>query len=319
VSPKERALVPKADFRSYYGRPVLKEPAWKLPDVPLYLTAGGMAGSGSVLAVLADLTRRPGLARGVRAMSAGGAVVGTVALIHDLGRPERFLYMLRVLKVTSPLSVGSWILAPYTGLAVAASLSERTGILRPLGRLAGLGSAVLGPPLATYTAVLLADTAVPTWHEAYRELPYVFAASAAAAGGGAGLLTSPVRENGPAARLGVAAAVTETVLSDRMEKRLGMLGEPYSEGVARPWMRAAKALTVAGAVGAALGRRNRVAAALSGAALVGGSFCTRWGVFVAGRESSRDPKYTVVPQRERLRAPDAESAATLGEPSVART
>ncbi|MDQ3456389.1 MAG: polysulfide reductase, partial [Actinomycetota bacterium] len=53
-----------------------------------------------------------------------------------------------------------------------------------LGRLAGAGATVLGPAMTTYTAVLLAATAVPGWHEAHRELPFVFARSALASAGG---------------------------------------------------------------------------------------------------------------------------------------
>ncbi|MBA3311521.1 MAG: polysulfide reductase NrfD, partial [Nocardioidaceae bacterium] len=163
---REQQLVPETEFSSYYGRPVLKAPVWKQPDVPLYLFLGGVAGASSVLAEGAALTGRPALQRVARIAAAGGSGLGTVALIHDLGRPERFLNMLRLFKPTSPLSVGSWILAPFSGLAAAALASDVSGRLPVLGRLAGLGAAALGPPLATYTAALLSNTAVPAWHEA---------------------------------------------------------------------------------------------------------------------------------------------------------
>jgi hypothetical protein len=65
-------------------------------------------------------------------------------------------------------------------------------------------------------------------------------------------------------------------------------------------MRAAKALTIGGAAGSLLAGRSRVAAMVSGSALLAGSACTRFGVFEAGQQSARDPKYTVVPQRERV-------------------
>ena len=32
VSTREELQVPKAEFRSYYGRPILKEPTWKVPE-----------------------------------------------------------------------------------------------------------------------------------------------------------------------------------------------------------------------------------------------------------------------------------------------
>ncbi|MGH3273860.1 MAG: NrfD/PsrC family molybdoenzyme membrane anchor subunit, partial [Streptosporangiaceae bacterium] len=87
-----------------------------------------------------------------------------------------------------------------------------------------------------------------------------------------------------------------------MRRRLGLVGEPYSQGRSGRLMTAARALTVAGGLGALLGRRSRLVSALAGAALVGGSAVLRFGVFEAGVQSARDPKYTVIPQRERLSA-----------------
>jgi hypothetical protein len=301
---RERSMVPEPEFESYYGRPILKEPTWKTPDVPLYLFLGGMAGASAVLAEGAALTGRPGLERVARLTAAAGAGAGTVFLVHDLGRPERFLNMLRVLKPTSPLSVGSFILAPFSGLAAAAAGSAVTGWLPRLGRLAGVGAAAFGPPLATYTAALFANTAVPTWHEAHRELPFIFGASGAAAAGGMGLLCAPADQHGPAARMAVTGAVVEGAGSVLMERRLGMLAEPYRKGLPGKLTMAARALTVGGAaltaVGAVTGTRGALVRRLGGAALVAGSATLRFAVFEAGRASARDPKYTVVPQRERL-------------------
>jgi DMSO reductase anchor subunit len=290
---------PGQEYRSYYGRPVIKAPVWKQPDVPLYLFLGGMSGASAVLAEGAALTGRAALERCARLAAAGGAAAGTVALVHDLGRPERFLNMLRVFKPTSPLSVGSWILAPFGGLSVASALSAETGVARPLGRLAGVVSALLGPPLATYTAALICDTAVPAWHEAYREMPFLFAGGGACAAGGVAVMAVPVREAAPARRLAAAGAVADVAASALIDRRLGVLGEPYRQGRPGSLLRAARALTLAGAAGALLGRRSRAVSVAAGAALATGSLLTRFGVFQAGLASAKDPKYTVMPQRER--------------------
>jgi DMSO reductase anchor subunit len=262
-----------------------------------------------VLAEGAALARLPALERTARLAAAGGSAIGSVALIHDLGRPERFLNMLRVFKPTSPLSVGSWILAPFAGLAGAAAGSLVTGRLRPLGRLAGLGAAVLGPPLGTYTAALLANTAVPAWHEAYRELPFLFAGSNAASAGGLAMLATPTDQAWPARRLAVAGVILDHTAEHLLEERLGMLAEPYQQGRPGRFLRAARALHFAGAAGTFLAGRSRTAAVLSGAALMGGSLLTRFAVFQAGLASAKDPKYTVVPQRARLAAREAAAAA----------
>ncbi|WP_219416967.1 NrfD/PsrC family molybdoenzyme membrane anchor subunit [Pseudonocardia nigra] len=298
------SMVPEAEFASYYGRPIIKKPTWKNPDVPVYLWAGGMAGTSSVLAVLADATGRPALRRGARLVAAGGAMAGTVALVHDLGRPSRFLNMLRVFKPTSPLSVGSWILAPYAGLASAAAASEVTGIAPRLGRLAGFGAALFGPPLAGYTAVLLSDTAVPAWHEARDEMPLLFVSSAAAAGAGAGLVLATTGENPPVARLGAVAAGIELAAGKALEHKLdrlpGGIGDAYRTGKAGRWNRLAHALTAVGGIGALLGRRSRAGSVAAGLALTAGSLATRFAVFEAGMQSAADPQHVVAPQRERL-------------------
>jgi formate-dependent nitrite reductase membrane component NrfD len=306
-------MVPPAEFVSYYGRPVVKAAPWEL-DVPAYLFLGGVAAGSSLLAAGADVTDRPALRRTGRLGALVGLSLSMVALVHDLGRPSRFLNMLRVVKVTSPMSVGTWLLTAYGPFAALAAVAElrphlpralREGrfgrALEASGRPAGLAAAVIAPTIASYTAVLLSDTATPTWHDANRHLPFVFAGSAAAASGGLGMIGAPASEAAPARRLAVGGAVLELTVAHRMEQAMGVTAEPLHEGHPGALLKASKALTLAGAAGAVLlGGRNRTAAVVSGAALMAGSACLRLGIFEAGQASARDPKYTVVPQRERL-------------------
>ncbi|GAA4909271.1 NrfD/PsrC family molybdoenzyme membrane anchor subunit [Streptomonospora salina] len=300
-----------SEFGTYYDRPVLNRITWRPRDIAGYLFLGGLAGASSALAAGADLTGRPGLARPLR-YTALAAVTGSLAaLVNDLGRPDRFLHMLRVMKWTSPMSVGTWILVCYGPLAGAAAASQATGVLPGAGRLAGLGAGAVGPAVSAYTAPLICNTAVPAWHEGYREMPFVFVGSGAAAAGGMGMITAPVGQAGPARRAGAAGAAVENAALAVMERRMGMVAEPYRTGRSGTLMRAAKALTIGGAVGALAGRRSRAVSAIAGAALIAGSACTRFGVFAAGQASVADPRYTVVPQRRRLR--DREQAAQQEE------
>jgi hypothetical protein len=314
---RERAMVPEPQFESYYGKQIIKTPRWKTPDVPLYLFLGGMAGASAVLAEGAAASGRPALERVARAAAATGAAGGTVALVHDLGRPERFLNMLRVFKVTSPLSVGSFVLAPFGGLSTAAFLSHETGRLPRLGRLAGLGTAALGPPLATYTAALLSSTAVPAWHDAHRELPFLFGGSGMCAAGGVAMALTPKAQNAPARRMALGGAAVELAAAELLRRRLGMVAEPYEQGRPGTLMRTARTMTAAAATVSALGGRSRLASTVAGAAYVTASVLTRFGVFEAGLASARDPKYTVVPQRERLaaRTADGQRSAKVHQPS----
>lgn len=297
----EQLMVPGAEFTSYYGRPVVKRPTWAPLDIAGYFFLGGLAGAGSVLAAGAEATGRPVMARALKVSSLAAIGASTAALVHDLGRPARFAHMLRVFRPTSPMSVGTWLLSAYAPAAAAAAVLDTTGRLPRAGRAATACAALLGPAVAAYTAVLASDTAVPAWHGGYRELPFVFTGSATAAAAGMALATSPVAENGPAVGAAVFGAALETAAVRLMERRLGMVAETYRSGKAGRLMRCAEGLTVAGAAGAAvLGRRHSAAAALSGAALLAASACTRFGVFHAGVASADDPGYTVVPQRERV-------------------
>jgi hypothetical protein len=301
-------MVPDAEFTSYYGRPVIKEPVWQAPDVAGYLFFGGLAGASSVLAAAASVSGHRELARAAKVSALGAISLSAAALVHDLGRPARFINMLRVFKPSSPMSVGSWLLAGYGPVAGAAAVSEVTGILPAAGTAATLGAGLLGPAIATYTAALICDTAVPSWHAGYREMPYVFAGSAASAAGGLGLLATAPGAAEPARKLAVLGAAVELVAKRRLISRLAAtpglessrgLAEPYEVGRTGTVLRLAEALTAGGLAGAVLGRRSRALSALSGASLLAASALTRFGIFEAGMASARDPKYTIVPQRHR--------------------
>ena len=305
-------MVPPAEFVSYYDRPIVKASPWEA-DIPAYLFLGGLAAGSSLLAAGADLTGRTALRQSARLTAIGAVTLSFAALVHDLGRPARFHHMLRVAKITSPMSVGTWILTGYAPLAGLAAAGELRRLLPPLlrrlvgtpssllARSAGLGAAGLAPALASYTAVLLADTATPSWHEARHHLPFIFVGSAAAAAGGMGMLCAPLAETGPALAIGIGGAAVDLVVSRQMEVAMGLTAEPMHHGRAGRYLRAAKALTLSGATLAALaGRQHRNAAAIAGASLLAGSVCTRFGIFHAGQQSAADPRFVVVPQRQRL-------------------
>jgi Polysulphide reductase, NrfD len=286
---------------SYYGRPVLKQPVWT-DEIPAYYFVGGLAGASASLALGARLTGNDRLARSALTAAAVGVTAGLPLLVDDLGRPERFHHMLRMLKPTSPMSVGTWLLAGLGPAAVAAAACDRLGVLPRVGRLAEAVAGILGPAVSTYTAVLVANTAVPVWHEAGRELPTVFAAGAAASAGGAAAVLTPPAAAGPARRLAVGGALVELAAVEVMRRRLGELAEPYDHHPARRHARLARACTAGGALLlGALGRR-RPAAVAGGLLTMAGSAFQRFAVHKAGFGSAADPRYVVGPQRERLAA-----------------
>jgi hypothetical protein len=277
----------------YYGRPILKEPVWTW-EIPVYFFFGGMAGAAAPFAVAAELRGESGLARRAWLVALAGVGVSPVLLISDLGRPGRFHHMLRVFKPTSPMNIGSWILS-VAGTSIAlGTVRSVLGWFPRLGRMSRL-TAVVGPALSTYTGVLVADTAIPVWHEARRELPWVFAAGSAMSAGAAVTLLGG---GGPAQRLALAGAAGELAATTVMERRLGELGEPYHEGEAGRFGRAGKALTATGGVLMAATHRRRAGAAL----MLAGAFATRWSVYKAGFQSAANPRYVVEPQKARAAA-----------------
>jgi len=197
---------------------------------------------------------------------------------------------------------------PAIGLAAAAELVPKRWqgtvpgrLVRALARPAGLAAAVLAPGVASYGAVLLSQTAVPAWNAAHEEMPFIFTASSAASAGGLGMIVAPVSEAAPARRLATYGAVVELAASQRLERRMGVVGEVYGTGPAARYLQRASALTAAGVLGSVLlGRRSRIAAAASGLALLAGGLFERLGLLHAGIQSTEDPKYVVEPQRRRI-------------------
>jgi len=219
------------DDRSYHGQPILKEPVWTW-EIPCYFFAGGLAGGSAGLAFLAGVRGNEQLARRAWGVALAGVAASPALLVSDLGRAERFLNMLRMFKVTSPMSVGSWLLASAgASTAVAAADAWTRLVPAPVGKLARPTAALLGLPLTTYTAALVANTAIPVWHEAHRVLPFMFGASAAMSAGGASVALTPPAAAAPARRLALGGAITVLGASELMERRAG---RDHAARVARP-------------------------------------------------------------------------------------
>lgn len=296
----------EGDEPTYYDQPMLKEPVW-IWAVPAYFYVGGTAGAAAVLGAAAqavDGAGLHGLVRTCRWIAAVGAAAGSALLVYDLGRPERFLHMLRVFRPTSPMSVGSWVLAAAASCSMgSALLADRRGALRKVGDAAGHSAAVLGMPLAGYTAVLLANTAVPVWKAARRSLPPLFIASSAS--GLASLLgLAPLtgRERKVVHRFGAVGKVADLAAMAAVEREAGRVEtarRPLREGLSGALWKAARGLTAASLAASLLpggSPAKRAAVALLGTA---GALALRFAVFHAGRASARDPRATVRQQREK--------------------
>ncbi len=272
----------------YYGLPIVKAPVWTW-EVPLYFFAGGAAGASSVLAFTAQLTgASPSLVRDARWIAAIGAAVSGPLLILDLGRPDRFLNMLRVFKPQSPMSVGAWTLSIFGAATAAAVIAEKVRLFR-IGDAAAFVAAFSGLAMATYTGVLIGATAIPVWAKHARTLPIHFGASALASA--TALLDLRGHDEPALNALGLAAAAFETYMGIEIESKDDDESEPLRRGPTGITTRIGGFFSgplplVLRLLGARSKRIRRVAAA---SALLG-SLITRIAWVEAGKASARDPR-----------------------------
>lgn len=294
------APFPQANPRAgYYNIPLLKEPQWK-PEVPVYFFVGGATGAAAVIGTMAGWTgKNEKIARDARWISVAGAAISTGLLISDLGRPSRFLNMLRVFKPQSPMSMGAWTLAAFGSASGAAAFAQlfrdRVGDFAPirwLGNISQAATALFGLPLSNYTGVLIGATAIPVWNTHIDSLPIHFGAS----GLNSAVATLELMGNTDSTALnvlGLGAAAIETWEGFHIEvqKRDDEASEPLRHGLSGWVTRAGGVLS--GPVPLAL----RAAAAVSGSrdlrkwaawASLAGSLITRFAWVRAGHASAKD-------------------------------
>jgi formate-dependent nitrite reductase membrane component NrfD len=309
---RERARdAEEAPGPSYYGMPVLREPVWKWM-IPAYFFAGGLAGACAVLGAAAQAAGGRGtesLVRRCRLVAASGAAASAILLVADLGRPARFLAMLRVFRPTSPMNMGTWILTPFGALSGLAALP---GLLpRPVrgleagARAATVGAGLLGLPLVGYTGVLVSNTAVPVWQATRNTLPILFAFSGAVSAGSLFEAWPPGGSGqAMARRLGVLSKAAELALSFALDAEAShaapRVARPLRHGASGALLEAARVLvaaSLAGSLWRRRRRRGRPVGRLAGALGLAGTLLFRFGIIAAGRASARDPHATFEMQR----------------------
>jgi hypothetical protein len=284
----------------YYGTPLLKVPAWTW-EVPLYFFVGGAAGSAAAIAQIGKITgANEKLINDARWIAALGGAISPALLVSDLGRPERFLNMLRVFKIQSAMSVGSWTLVVFSTAAGAAAASSLLEKQRPMfapfrwvKNAADFTAMLSGLVLCTYTGVLIGATAVPVWNQNVGLLPMHFATS----GLNSAVSILELRGNDAPAltTLGVAAAATETFVGAALELKKNRINKPLHKGRSGLLMRAAGLLSgpiplilrlLAGRSKSPRSVKLRRAAAISS---IAGSVATRIAWVQAGKVSAADP------------------------------
>ena len=284
---------------------MLKEPTW-IWSIPTYFYVGGVAGVGAAFGAAAQVfapRAMQSLVTRSRWVATVGGAVSAGLLIHDLGRPERFLNMLRVFRPSSPMSMGSWILSTFsTFMGAAAVLPFGPRLFRPLAYPFGLFGGILGLGLSGYTGVLLSQTAVPVWQVSYRTMPVMFLASGTAASAAFFDFFQLNRaETNAVERFGLMGKIIEllaSVVLERDAKRVTRVGKPLQTGLSGLLWQSAKVLTVAGIIVSLLPGKSRAKKITSGVIGTAASLCLRFGIFYAGKSSARDPRASFEQQRQ---------------------
>ncbi len=225
--------------------PVIKPPVWTW-EVPLYFWFGGIASGSAFVALACDLAGDEESAAVARKVALAALAPSPVLLILDLGRPERFVNMLRIFKTRSPMSMGAWALTAFGNLAAAAVGADLLGRRRE-ARALGAANALVGGYLGSYTGVLLAATAVPVWARSRLFLGPIFVSTATATGAAACRLTLAARglpvghpTRNALGRVEMGAMGAELLLSVINERRLGPLAEGLEQGRPGKLFKAAK-------------------------------------------------------------------------------
>jgi formate-dependent nitrite reductase membrane component NrfD len=296
----------RAPSETYYDLPVVKAAPWTAA-VPAYFHLGGLAGAAASLAGAVQLfgtARHAALERKLHLISLVGEAIGGVCLIADLGRPARFHHMLRVFRPTSPMNMGTWILSTAS---TASALSVLDGFVRspraPRPTVAGIGGAIAGTLLSTYTGVLVGNTTTPIWSATRRQLPMWFAAlSASSLASMLELLGSSTRPEARAVRVyGVVAKTAALATQIGVERAATADGvdAPLRAGTSGQLWRWARWLT-AGSLVATLLPTSRKTVLLAGALGTAAAVMSRFAITKAGPTSAADPRATFEPQRRAM-------------------
>jgi len=272
--------------------PPIKGPVW-VWSIPAYFFVGGIGGAAMTMGMTAQVFGARGMGPFDQRCRWTGAVaggLGSALLVFDLGRKTRFLNMLRVFRPTSPMSVGSWVLALATPLSLASAVLP----VCSLSYAAGIGSGLLGIPLATYTGVLIGNTVVPLWSATRRTLPILFGASAVASMASLfELMPLDRRERRIVHRFGTMGRIAEITAAAALEREAHAVPgaiRPLRDGFSGTLWNAATICAVAGLAVSAIPGNHRAKRIATGVLGLAGGVAVRFAIFYGGKRSAREAR-----------------------------
>ena len=303
---------PKRRDKNYYGIPPIKRAHWTW-QVPLYFWIGGIGAGTQLFATVAQLLGHEdeALKRASRYTVLVTMLLSPVLLIWDLGRPERFYNMLRILKLRSPMSTQSWSLFTFGNLGglIAARQAAEDGLLFGDNFLSRLVIRLIPARLLTVLALpfglfvgfntgnLVSATSVPIWARNWMLMGPTFLASGVSTALSWLSLVLHLGHWGEAKTLRVlhraekAVIVIEGVLIALSLVRMSRWSKPlFSKEVAPLFVGGTLLGGIAAPFALLMGKESRSKSMLASTLALAGGLAFRFAIIIAGRQSADDPE-----------------------------
>jgi formate-dependent nitrite reductase membrane component NrfD len=305
---------PEREGRDYYGIPPIKEHTWTW-EVPVYFWLGGLGAGAHLISTVAQLLgwKDKAFFRATRYTVLVTMILSPILLIMDLGRPERFYNMLRIVKLRSPMSTGSWALAIFGVLSglIAAAQAARDGLLGRDNilvrlvktfipdRLLSVVALPVGLYVGLYSGILLSATSVPMWARNFLLMGPTFLSSGLSTGLSAISFILHLGDWGERRTL-EALRRTERItllieggLLAASLARMGRWGKPlYSKKLAPLFLGGALLGGILAPFALLSGRETRGKSLLTSVLALLGGLALRFAMIEGGRLSARDPQAT---------------------------
>ncbi len=303
---------PKRRDKNYYGIPPIKRAHWTW-QVPLYFWLGGIGAGTQLFATVAQLLghKDEALTRVSRYTVLLTMLLSPVLLIWDLGRPERFYNMLRILKLRSPMSTQSWSLLTFGNLGglIAARQAAEDGLLfgdNVLSRLVirlipARLLTVLAMPVGLFvgfnTGNLVSATSVPIWARNWMLMGPTFLASGVSTALSWLSLVLHLGHWGEEKTLRVlhraekAVILIEGALIGASLIRMSRWSKPlFSKEVAPLFVGGTLIAGIAAPFALLAGKESRSKSMLASVLALAGGLAFRFAIIAAGRKSADDPE-----------------------------
>ena len=302
---------PKRRDKNYYGIPPIKRAHWTW-QIPIYFWLGGIGAGTQLFATVAQLLGHEdeALKRASRYTVLGTMLLSPILLIWDLGRPERFYNMLRILKLRSPMSTQSWSLFTFGNLGglIAARQVAEDGLLgdNPLSRLVlhlipARLLTVLALPFGLFvgfnTGNLISATSVPIWARNWMLMGPTFLTSGLSTALSWLSLVLHLGRWGEEKTLRVlhraekAVIVLEAVLIALSLARMSRWSRPlFSKEVAPLFVGGTLLGGIAAPFALLTGEESRSKSVLASVLALAGGLAFRFAMIIAGRKSADDPE-----------------------------